>query len=66
MSDKAFDLVVKMIESNKEDADKRLDSIEMKLDEILQFKWQIIGGSFAMSTFIALAIQIGSFFFKAN
>lgn len=37
---------------------KRLESIEGKLDKLLAFKWQIIGGSLVASTLVALAVQV--------
>lgn len=39
----------------------RFDKIEHKLDTVLKFKWQIIGGATALSTVIGLALQ---FYFK--
>jgi hypothetical protein len=32
-----------------ESTNKRLDEIEKKIDTLLKFKWQIIGGSLAIS-----------------
>jgi len=37
---------------------KRLDSIESKIDRLLAFKWQIIGGSLVASTVVALTVQV--------
>ena len=40
-----------------EETNKKFDRLETKIDMLLQFKWQIIGGSVAFSAFITLAIQ---------
>lgn len=32
--------------------------INSKVDEMLQFKWQIIGGSMVMSAILGIALQI--------
>lgn len=32
--------------------------INAKVDEMLQFKWQIIGGSMVMSAILGIALQI--------
>lgn len=45
-----------------EGIDKRLESVEGKIDKLLEFKWQIIGGSVLMSSILAVAIQIVSIF----
>jgi hypothetical protein len=38
--------------------EKRFDSLENKLDAIIRFKWQIIGGSAAISIMITIGFQI--------
>lgn len=38
--------------------DERLQSIEKKVDELLAFKWQIIGGSAVVSALVTLVIEI--------
>ena len=40
-----------------EETNKRLERIEDKLDTLLEFKWQIIGGSLVVSGLVAVAIQ---------
>lgn len=35
----------------------RLDKIEGKIDELLSFKWKIIGGSVALSLLISLVFN---------
>ena len=37
---------------------ERLRIIDNKLDDILSFKWQIIGGSVVMSCVITIGIQL--------
>lgn len=41
-----------------EQTNKRFDDIECKLDLLLQFKWQIIGGSLVASTLLTVAFNI--------
>ena len=38
--------------------DKRLDRIEDKVDELLKFKWQIIGGSAVIAGIVSVLVQI--------
>lgn len=64
MMQQALDIVIKMVEQNKRDVDKKLDTIDAKLDQLIQFKWQIVGGSVVISVLVTLAIQLGSFFLK--
>lgn len=37
---------------------KRLDSLEHKVDSLLQFKWQIVGGGIAASALLTVTFQI--------
>lgn len=41
-----------------EQTNQRLDRIEDKIDILLEFKWQIIGGSVIASAFVAFAMQL--------
>jgi hypothetical protein len=36
----------------------RIEKIDEKVDRLLQFKWQIIGGSVVLSAIITFAIQL--------
>ncbi len=36
--------------------DKRLDRIEDKVDHLIKFKWQIIGGSAAVSFIVSVVL----------
>lgn len=36
----------------------RIEKIDDKVDKLLQFKWQIIGGSVVMSLFLTIAINV--------
>jgi len=38
--------------------DKRLDRLEEKVDKLLAFKWQIIGGSAVISAIVGLVVHI--------
>lgn len=41
--------------------DKRFDKLEKKLDEIIQFRWQIVGGAGLLTFLLTVGINI---FFK--
>lgn len=50
METKVLDLVVKMIDQNKSDLEKKMDQIilaqekqAVKIDELLSFKWKLAG-----------------------
>ena len=49
VSDQAFELLLEKFR----DTDKRLDTIDEKMDELLSFKWKIIGGSVVISTLLS-------------
>jgi hypothetical protein len=38
--------------------DQRFDRIERQIEESLQFKWQLIGGSVAVSAVVSLAVAV--------
>jgi hypothetical protein len=48
----------KLIEYFIQQTDIRLERMESKVDKLLQFKWQIIGGSVAVSTVVGMAVQL--------
>jgi len=51
----------KLFEWLKEDIDKvdaKVDILDAKLDELLKFKWQIIGGSMVASLIIGVLFQL--------
>lgn len=37
---------------------ERIEKIDEKVDELLKFKWQIIGGSVLLSMFLTIAFQV--------
>ncbi len=41
---------------------QRIEDIDNKVDKLLQFKWQIIGGSVSLSFLITLLVQAILFF----
>jgi len=41
-----------------ERTDERFDKLESKLDMLIKFKWQIIGGSVTASVFVACMVQL--------
>lgn len=54
VSDQAFELLLEKFR----DADKRLDTIDEKMDELLSFKWKIIGGSVVISTLFTFLVSV--------
>jgi tetrahydromethanopterin S-methyltransferase subunit G len=46
------------VHNRLDSVDSKLDRVDTKMDEILSFKYQIIGGSIVMSSFISLIIAI--------
>ena len=54
VSDQAFELLLEKFR----DTDKRLDTIDEKMDELLSFKWKIIGGSVVISTLFAFLVSV--------
>ncbi len=40
---------------------KRLDSLEHKVDSLLQFKWQVVGGGIAASVLLTATFQVAQF-----
>jgi hypothetical protein len=41
------------------ETDKKYERLERKVDQLLEFKWKIIGGSVGLSVFITVLFQIG-------
>jgi|WetSurMetagenome_2_1015567.scaffolds.fasta_scaffold251929_4 hypothetical protein len=41
-----------------ETLDTRLQSLESKMDSVLRFKWQIMGGTALVSIIIGIAIEL--------
>ena len=46
------------LKNDIEKVDRKVDLVDSKIDEILSFKWQIVGGSVVMSAIIGICIQI--------
>jgi len=42
-----------------EQTNGRLERIEGKLDTVLEFRWQIIGGAVVASAFVGLVVSVG-------
>ena len=51
----------RLLEWLKEDVDQvnaKVDILNSKIDDMLKFKWQIIGGSVVISAVLGIAIQL--------
>lgn len=61
------DLLLHIIEGLKGDVSRietKTDRVGEKVDQLLQFKWQIVGGSVVISILVTVAIQVASAIFK--
>jgi len=65
MEAKVVDLLIQNVRDNKKDFDSKiaqvhdqLEILDEKIDQLLAFKWQIIGGSMVVSVLVALAVNI--------
>lgn len=65
MDSRLQDVILRQVDSLKADTEKkfdkvdeRFDKIENKIDQLLAFKWQIIGGSAAVSLVLTMVIQL--------
>lgn len=47
-----------------QETNDKFDKLEQKVDQLLEFKWKIIGGSVGLSVFITLIFQVGVLVFK--
>lgn len=54
MDTQAFELLMDKLR----ESDRRLSDMDEKLDELLAFKWKIIGGSVVLSVLFNLAISV--------
>jgi tetrahydromethanopterin S-methyltransferase subunit G len=50
--------VVQLLNDKIDKVDERVSRIEDKVDQLLAFKWQIIGGSVIMSLIVTFFIQL--------
>ncbi len=56
--------IVKLLQDSIEVVRRDVSSIEEKVDKLLQFKWQIIGGAAVASLFLTALVQIIIFFIQ--
>ena len=42
----------------------RVEHIDQKVDKLLQFKWQIVGGSVVLSLVVTVLIQLAALIWK--
>lgn len=60
MDPQAFDLLMKKFE----DIEGKISEVENKVDALLAFKWQIIGGSVLLSIILTAVINIAALFVR--
>ena len=56
----------KLVDYYIRETNRRLIDIETKVDKLLRFKWQIIGGSVLLSVIFTVAIQLATIVFRTN
>lgn len=60
MDDQQSELVRYFIE----ETNKKFERLEEKVDILLEFKWQILGGSMVLSALVTIAIQVTAIIFS--
>lgn len=65
MESKVVDLLIQNVRDNKKDFDSKIAEIhdqiaivDEKIDELLAFKWQILGASMVVSILVGLAVNV--------
>lgn len=64
--------IIELLKDKIETVDKKVDKfvemqahhnekVQSKLDTVLEFKWQIVGGSVVLSVVVTLAFQLAAF-----
>jgi hypothetical protein len=56
MNEQLFELIKQRFES----VEKQITGLDSKVDELLSFKWQIIGGSVLMSVILSIVVTLVS------
>ncbi len=56
----------KRLDRIEDKLDEKLSVIEIKVDKLFQFKWQIIGGSIAISTVFSIITTLVLIYLKAS
>ena len=54
------------LKADIEKVDKKVDQMNDKIDEILKFKWTIIGGSLGLSAFLTIIVQVLGIYYSAK
>ena len=54
MQEKLFDILDRKIDK----VETKLESLEEKIDALLSFKWQIVGGTLVVSFIVGVTMQI--------
>lgn len=58
MDSKLIDYVISHTDKKFDLIEERFGDLEKKLDSILQFKWQVVGGSIAISFMVTLLFNV--------
>jgi hypothetical protein len=54
MSQELFEYIRQDTKERFDKLDDRLDTMDTKIDEIIKYKWQIVGGSLVVSALIGI------------
>lgn len=57
-TDKLIDYLKEDLQRLDDKVEAKFETVNEKLDTLLKFKWQIIGGSFVVSVIISVLFQI--------
>ncbi|MGZ3744418.1 MAG: hypothetical protein ACXWRA_11340 [Pseudobdellovibrionaceae bacterium] len=63
MQDKVIDIIVSDLKDFKNDVKADFKEVNLKIDKLLKFKWQIVGGATVASVVVTGLIQFISFLF---
>jgi hypothetical protein len=58
MNDREFQLILERFKAIEERVEKNHEDVNGKLDRLLRFKWQIIGGSLVAGSFLSICVSV--------
>lgn len=60
------DLLKREIETTRKEMREDLKEMDQKLDELLTFRWKIVGGSVVISAILSVIVSIASIIIKGQ
>jgi hypothetical protein len=58
------DYFIQVTHAKFEDLDKRFDRVDTKLDELIGFRWMLVGMATAISAIISTVVALASLYIK--